>query len=198
MAVLTFPNIVPEYIDFGLRFNTQISSSNLSGITQTVEMPGARWSGSVRFTDLSLGESAGLKSFLIKLRGSSGRFFYSDITKQQPFNVVTGTPTILSGTRRLINITLGVGSPTLSEGDYIQIGTDDSREYKMILSVVDNTLDNYDIELSSAIRRQTYVGQSVVYSNPTGVFLLSSDEQAAWSVRSKIGLSDLSIDFLEV
>ena len=74
MAVLTFPSITPDTIDFGIRYNTQVSTTTLSGIVQTVELPGARWLGSMTFRDLTPEDSAALKGFLMRLRGSSGRF----------------------------------------------------------------------------------------------------------------------------
>ena len=53
MAVLTFPSIDPDFQDFGIDYNTQISPSPLSGIMQRVELPGARWRGSLSFRDMT-------------------------------------------------------------------------------------------------------------------------------------------------
>lgn len=198
MAILTFPTIVPETQDFGIKYNTQVSSSQISGVTQTVEMPGARWAGSISYRDMTLAESADLKGFMLELRGSSGRFYYGDITHTSPFNTVTGSPTITSGTRRVIRTTLGASSPQFSRGDYIQIGTGTDRELKMVLESVSVAGDTYDLTIEPMIRRQTYVGQSIVYTNPTGVFLLSTSDQAKWSTRSKALLSDMSLEFIEV
>jgi len=199
MAVLAFPTITPEMQDFGIRYNTQVSSSDISGVTQTVELPGARWSGNISFRDMTLQESADLKAFLLRLRGSAGRFYYGDVSHTSPFNVVTGSPTVESAsTRRIVRVTLGSSSPTFSAGDYIQIGTGEDRELKMIMSSALVSGDTYDLTIEPMIRMATYVGESVVYTNPTGVFLLTSSDQAKWATRSKALLSDISIDFLEV
>ena len=199
MAVLTFPSITPETQEFGIKYNTQISTSTISGINQTVELPGARWSGGMGFRDMTVAESATLKSFLLELRGASGLFFYGDITHTSPFNIVTGSPTILSAsTPKIIKITLGASSPALSQGDYLQLGTDDLRELKMIISSTNTGGDNYDLVIEPMIRRIDFLGLSVVFTNPKGKFMLISDDQSKWASRSKAQLSDMSIEFIEI
>lgn len=199
MAVLTFPSITPEIQTFGIKYNTQISSSAISGIAQTVELPGARWHGSMSFRDMTVTESASLKAFLLELRGSSGVFFYGDITHTTPFNTVTGTYTLEStSTARIANITYDSASERLAPGDYVQIGADDTRELKMI---IDSTLVgglNYDLTLESMMRRIDYVGLSLVYTNPVGTFMLVADDQAVWASRNKGSLTDISLEFIEI
>ena len=198
MAVLTFPSIIPDSQTFGITFNTQVSPSVLSGTMQRVELPGARWLGTCSFNDMTPTESAALKSFLLELRGAAGSFYYNDLSHTSPFNAVTGSPTVeSSSTNRVINLTLGASSPPLSVGDYIQIGTDEQRELKMIIDSTNVSGDNYDITVEPLIRRTDYVGLSVVYTNPTGVFMLNSDDQANWAIRSKALLSDINIEFIE-
>jgi hypothetical protein len=198
MAILNFPSISPEIHDFGIRYNTQISTSSLSGITQTVELPGARWFGSLRFSDMTPEESAELKAFLLKLRGSSGRFYFGDLTHTSPFNTVTGSPTIESvSTPRTIRTTLGSGSPAFLEGDYIQIGTDNQRELKMIVESTNVAGDVYDLTVEPMIRRTDFIGLSIDYTSPVGIFFLTSDDQASWASRGKGILTDINIEFVE-
>ena len=199
MAILSFPSIVPEIQTFGVKYNTQVSTTTLSGIVQSVELPGARWNGSISFSDMTPIESAALKVFMLKLRGSSGRFFYGDQTHTAPFNTVTGSPSILGGsTARVIAITLAASSPPFVPGDYIQIGSDDQRELKMIVASNNTGGDNYDLTLEPMIRRTDYVSQQIFFTNPTGVFFLSADDQASWGSRSKALLSDMTLDFVEI
>ena len=137
MAILTYPNtIIPDTLDFGIKYNTQVSTSNISGVTQRVELPGARWVGSMSFRDLTPEDAATLKTFLLELRGSSGSFFYGDLSHTSPFDTaVSGSPTVETGsTNRIIKTSLISGN--FSPGDYIQIGTDDSRELKYVVRPV--------------------------------------------------------------
>jgi len=199
MAILNFPSILPEIHDFGIRYNTQVSTSSISGIVQTVELPGARWKGSLRFSDMTPTTSAALKTFLLQLRGSSGRFFYGDLTHTIPFNSVTGSLTIESAsTPRIIRTTLSASSPAFSAGDYIQIGSDDQRELKMVISSANVAGDTYDLVIEPLIRRTDYIGLPVIYTNPKGVFFLNSDDQASWASRGKGILTDINLDFTEI
>lgn len=201
MAILTFSalNITPETQDFGIKYNTQISTTTLSGIAQTVELPGARWKGSMSFRDMTLADSATLKAFLLELRGASGRFFYGDISHTSPFSSVTGTLGIeANSTARLMRVTYDApGTARLAEGDYVQVGEDDDRELKMVVGEFAVSGYTYDVQVEPMVRRTDYVGKNLVYTNPKGVFLLDSDEQAHWGIRSKALLSDLSLSFLE-
>lgn len=197
MAILTFPAITPETQDFGIKYNTQISTSSLNGVNQRVELPGARWGGSMSFRDLTVSEAATLKTFMLELRGSAGAFFFGDLSHTSPFNTVTGSPTVESpSTRSVIRTTVSSGS--FSPGDYIQIGTDDSRELKMVISSASVGGNTYDLTIEPTIRRGSYIGQSIIYTNPKGAFFLSESDQARWSTRSKAQLQDMSLEFVEL
>lgn len=197
MAILTFPNILPESLEFGIRYNTQVSTSSLNGVNQRVEMPGARWFGSMSFTDMTVAESAALKSFMLELRGSAGAFFFGDLSHTAPFTTVSGSPTVDSiSTARIIRTTVGSGS--FSPGDYIQIGSDDQRELKMIISSASVGGNTYDLTIEPMIRRIDYIGLPIVYTNPKGVFFLTASDQARWATRSKAKLQDISLEFIEL
>jgi hypothetical protein len=199
MAILTFPSIVADTQDFGIKYNTQVSTSTISGVNQVVELPGARWKGSLTFRDLTVLESSTLRVFMLELRGSSGTFFYGDITHTAPFDNVLGTPTILTAsTPRTIKITLDSGTDNLSPGDYLQIGSDDQRELKMIISSTNTGGNDFDVVIEPMIRRIDYIGLDVVYNNPKGVFMLTADDQGKWSSRSKAKLSDMTLEFIEI
>jgi hypothetical protein len=197
MAILTFPSIVPETFTFGINYRTQVSTSNISGITQTVEIPGARWHGNMSFSDMTKAESADLKAFLLELRGSAGRFYYSDITHTQTFTPITGSLTIAGGsTRSVIRVTTTSGSFT--PGDYIHIDTTTKRELKMVIASTLISGSTYDLVIEPTIRMETFIGKVVDYTNPLGVFVLTSSDQAKWNVRGKASLSNISLDFMEM
>lgn len=195
MATLTFPNITPDTLEFGIRYNTQVSTTSLSGITQTVELPGARWFGRMTFRDLTPTDSAALKAFLLELRGSSGRFYFGDLSNTDPFDTsLSGTFSIETGsTPRILNVTPGAGA--FSVGDYIQIGTGANQELKMVIAETGSSPQQLTVE--PLVRRTDYVGQNVTYSSPKGIFLLDADDLARWSVSSKAKLSDIAISFVE-
>lgn len=197
MAATSVPPVVPESIVFGLTHNVQVSTSPLSGIVQTVELPGARWRASLSYSDLTNTEANDLKAWLLSLRGMSGRFLLYDYGKSSPTNSVTGSPVVETGsTARVINTT--TTGDVFSVGDYIQIGTDDNRELKMVVAVSGTGLDrNYTIEPALRMTVATALGKSIVYSNPSAVFMLSSNDQSSWNTRGKSFLNDINIDCIE-
>lgn len=199
MAILNFPSITPDTQDFGIEYNTQVSTTTLSGITQTVQLPGARWQGGMSFRDMTTANSASLKAFLLLLRGASGRFLVGDLSHTDPFNNVVDSLTVqASSTSRLVRVIYaGGGSARLSVGDYVQLGTDDTRELKLVVAESLISGNTYDLQVEPMIRRTDYVGLSVVYTDPKGVFLLDSDAQATWAIRSKAHLLDINISFIE-
>lgn len=190
------PNITPDTQEFGIRYNTQVSSTSLSGIVQTVELPGARWFGSMSFRDLTTADSATLKAWLLELRGSSGRFYFGDLELTSSQGTISGSPIVTGGTARQIVISGHSGS--LAVGDRISIYNDaqTEREYKMIIEVVNST--TYKIE--PMLRMPIADADDVIYGptpKPTGVFMLDADDHAKWSIRSKAKLSDIAFSFVE-
>lgn len=198
MPALDFPaGLIPDSQTFGIRYNTQVAVSQISGATQVVEMPGARWRGSISFRDLVPTDAADLQAFMLELRGSAGLFHYGDLSRTDPQTAVTGTLEVETGsTNRLVYTTPSTGGFTA--GDYIQIGaTGDSPELKMIISVSGSPGSQQSLTIEPALRRTDYLGKTIVYSNPVGEFRLINEDQLIWSVRSKAKLSDINLEFLE-
>lgn len=197
MAAINFPSLIPESTTFGIRYNTQISTSALSGVSQVVEMPGARWRGNITFRDLVPSDAADLQAFMLELRGSAGLFHYGDPSRTSPQTQITGTLEVETGsTSRLIYTTPSTGG--FSVGDYIQIGaTGDSPEYKMVISVSGPPASQQALTIEPAMRRTDYLGKTIVYSNPVGEFRLINEDQLMWAVRSKAYLTDINLEFLE-
>jgi len=199
MTVISTPPVVPESINFGITHNVTVSVSPLSGSTQTLELPGARWKASLTYTDLTSQEAKLMKAWLVSLRGMAGRFYLYDYGETSTLNAVTGTPTIETGsTRRLITAT--TTGAAFVPGDYLEIrssSVDESRELKMVIaaSATGPGTRNYTIE--PPIRRDTYVGLDIIYSECKGVFMLANNDQTYWSTRSKAYLNDITIDCIE-
>jgi hypothetical protein len=198
MAV-TFPSVTPTSATFGIKYNTFISNAALNGMVRTIEMPGARWVGSVSFSDLNSTDLAKLRAFVTELRGSSGRFNYGDpgLTGPQDPNLA-GTLTIETGSdNRIIKTTPDTGGG-FTAGDYIQIGDlGDSPELKTIVSVSGAIGTQQSLIVEPMIRRTDYLGQTITYNNPKTEFGLLNEDQLRWNIRTKVYLSDVTLDFVE-
>ena len=197
MSAINFPSLTPESQTFGIKYNTQISTSTISGVSQVVEMPGARWRGSISFSELVPTDAALLQQFALELRGSAGLFLYGDLSRTDPQSTITGSLTVESpSTNRLVYTTPSSG--IFTAGDYIQIGADnDNPELKMIIDVSGSAGSQQALTIEPALRRTDYIGLSITYSNPKTQFRLINEDQLIWSIRTKALLTDLTLDFLE-
>ena len=201
---IAFPSLIPTSQTFGIHYNTFINQSTLVGTVNTIELPGARWMGSVTFSDLTSTDTAKLRAFIAELRGSSGRFLYGDLGLTVPQDSAfshTGSLTIdasPSPTNRIIYVSPDSPS-TFTEGDYIQIGDDnDSPELKTIISVSGGP-GQQGLTVEPLIRRSvaSLAGTNVYYNNPKTEFALINEKQLMWNIRSKAHLSDFNLDFVE-
>lgn len=195
----TETGIIPESVEFGIEYNTQLSTSSLTGYIQTIEIPGARWFCRMSYTNLEQDEARSLSAFLAKLRGMSGRFYLPDYSRALPLGNASGIGSVVS-TPTADSIEISFSSGFLNIGDYIQIGNDESRELKIITSrsFSGGSTFLYGIEPSLRWSLSSYDGFSVVTELPRSVMMLAEDNLASWSSRSKISLSDFNIDCIEV
>jgi hypothetical protein len=204
MAVLNWEtdasDITPDTCEFGISFNSLIHTSSLSGISQTMELPGARWRLKLSFKDLEPTESRVLISFLTRLRGSAGRFYCYDFGRATSRGDIDDT-VLVAIADSVTQVTLkdsegGAVNGSLEVGDYISIGNDTDRELKMITNDLGG--DSYNIEPGFRKTLASYTDDPVAYTKGLATFMLSSDEQAYWSTRSKALITDIDIDAYEV
>ena len=90
-GILNFPNIgrLPNTLTFSLMYNTTVFQSPIGGSTQTLEVPGAYWKGTVTYNNLTEDEAGLLNAFLVKCRGRSGRFWFGNLSYDGPRQTVS-------------------------------------------------------------------------------------------------------------
>lgn len=202
MAIIdweTEVGIIPDTCEFGIYYNSLIHTSPLNGITQSIELPGARWRVRLSFKNLEPAEGRVLIAFLTKLRGSAGRFSCYDFGRPVPRGNISGTISIDNIlNKRSLEITGGTGN--LEIGDYLTIGAsaNSDKELKMITGNPSGNIYEFEPALRKPIVDYTGSTATLDYTKPTGVFMLSSDEQAYWSTRSKGLLTDIDIEAIEI
>ena len=123
---------------FGLRSNTQLFTSPLSGSMQTLEMPGAVWTLDAALPPIqNAAWAAAWRVFLTQLRGQAGRFYAGDPLRKVPRGTATGTPLVAGGSQTGASLatdgwTAGVTGVLLA-GDYIAFsGGSGRRELHMV------------------------------------------------------------------
>lgn len=93
MSTLTWPSgIVPQAVTWHLEANTAAFTSPLTGATQTVELPGARWVAEFTLPPLPSARWRAWSAFLARLRGAAGRVYVP------PFHAGAGSSAARSAT----------------------------------------------------------------------------------------------------
>ena len=84
MAVKSFPNVSPDANpSFTLESNTSSFESSLNKSVQHMELLGARWRGSVAFSNRTRQEANKIKAFMTSLGGQVGRFYLTPFDAYQ-------------------------------------------------------------------------------------------------------------------
>jgi hypothetical protein len=179
-----------------LNSNTKTFRSPLSGVTQTLELPGAYWSAVLNIDNQSPDQSQVISAFLTSLRGRAISFNLFDHSHPEPRGVATGTP-IVYGAGQVGSqlITGGWTADTtgiLKAGDYIQVGL----KLKMVvIDAYSDSLGRSTLTIEPPWADSPADGATVVTSYPKAVMRLSSDKSG---LKTKAPLlSSVSIDCVE-
>lgn len=192
MTTLTFPTLsrTPPSFTFGLKHNTTLFQSPLSGAVQTVEMPGARWQFRMSYADLEEADAALLQGFLAQLRGQAGRFYLYNLARPTPRGSVPGTPLVKGASQTGATLATDGWTPSqtgiLKVGDFFKIGN----ELKMVVGADVNSdgAGEATITFEPPIRSSPADNSAVATSSPTAVFKLTSDDNA-WNTRAPVWTS---------
>lgn len=194
MPTLAFPNLVPSAHTWGLRSNTQVFESPLTGSVQTLELPSPRWVATLRFAALNGADAALMRAFLASLRGRAGRFTLHDHTRERPRG--TATAALVNGAGQtgtsLAVDGMGAGS-TLLAGDYLSV----NGELKMLTA--DATADGggaATLAITPPLRSAPADNAVVTLIKPTATFMLDQDE-STWTYING-GYYEMTISCVEV
>lgn len=207
MAILSWPSEAeldpPSSYQLALVANTQTSDpSPWTGAVQTLEMPGARWSATLSWTDLEEAHWRVLCSFVAELAGQAGRFTWSPPAwrrraTMQPTD--PAGPVVASNSYGKAIITQGwnvaSGQWSFMKGDLL--GWVDSagrpQMHMAVETIAPNLAGVNAMRLTPAIRRPVAAGTRVNIHDPSGVFRLTKDvnpfDFQGSTVRSNVTLS---------
>jgi hypothetical protein len=203
MSVLTLPTCSrtapSQMMAFSLGTNTMQSPSPLNRANQTAELPGARWSTSLSWQNLSGKDARILQAWINRLAGMSGRFYLHDYTHPLPDGTAAGTPLVKTTQGPSIRYILTDGwSPNqtnlLLPGDYIGIGTQLCRITALAASDSGgNATLTFEPPLRSAVPDNT----AIITARPTCIMMLKDDKQDNFNFQQR-DLTNLQIDCQEM
>ena len=195
----------PAEMELGLRANTQVFVSELSGQVQTVELPGTRWTASFRISNLERADDAAeLEALLAKLRGQANRLRLPVFSRRAPRGTWAGSPTVnnevgsptlsqTGGTLYVKNFTAGA---TVKKGDLFNLGANG----QLLMNTADGTADGsglLQLSVQPNIRTAPAHGTALVSTNPVIPQMILSDPHARWTHRAG-DEADFAFDLIEV
>ena len=194
--------IEPNTMEMGIVFNTQISTSPLSGDVKTLELPGARWRTRLSYSDMTEEETRPLLAWLSSLKGSAGRFFIYDFSLPTPLGGLTSANYALN-TRSSLTISNAVGG-LLAPGDLFSITASASTvpELKMVTEKVTDTLYSFQPVTRKPIDQYS---NGLISTSSGGLgtlayahMMLTSDDQSLHATADKGLISTVTIEAVEV
>lgn len=195
--------IQPNSIEMGIVFNTQISTSSLSGDVKTLELPGARWRARLSYTDMTEEETRPILAWLAALKGSAGRFYLYDFTLPASRGGLTAANYIVN-TRNTITLSNRVGG-VLAVGDLFSITPTGATvpELKMVTQKASDNL--YSFQPVARKPTTMYTSGALLSAASGGLgtrayahMMLTSDDQSLHATAEKGLISTVTIDAVEV
>lgn len=208
MATYAFPTLADRSIaqlEFGLRSNVQIFTSELSGEVQTLELPGARWTMSFRVAALArASDAAKLEAFLAKLRGGANRARMPVFGRSAPRGTWAGAPAVnnevgsptLSQTGNTLQVNGFSASASFEEGDYFNLGAN-GQLLMITASGQANGSGLATLSVEPAIRVAPAHGTLLVFNDPVVPLMIPSDAHARWNIKAG-DINDFAFDLVEV
>jgi hypothetical protein len=202
MAFITFPSIkAPSSINFGLKASAQAFTSEFTGSSQYVRLPGSRWYGSVNWENLDGEDLEQLKAFLAQVEGPYNTFSFGDVSRDVPRSGLAASVIIekTSGTAPAHSTSFSVQRSTAGSaisgtvsafktGDYFSVTTSKGTELKIVTADIDNMTNTSSRTLSfaPALRGTVSAGQDLTRIAPRALMRLTDNEQAMWDIRAPI------------
>lgn len=206
MTVLTFPTLSrgPSTVQWNLVAMTQALISPFDGSVQTVATPGARWKGSLSFSNLPLADWRALSAFVASLNGRAGRFTYGPPQGWRRAAATIGGTVRVNGAGQT-GTTLAVdGLPNsvvvFEVGDWISFPNAASRPqlHQVTAQATTNGSGQVTLSIAPPLRGSPADNAVVTWDGPTGVFMLADDETGGSSHDgSRNRRADMSMEIIE-
>ena len=196
MSDITFPTLsrIPRDLTFGVVWNTQVSTSPLSGAIQTLELPGARWQISFRLSDREEADSVLIQAHLLKLRGRVNRSLIYNFARPVPRGTIAGTPLVngASQTGNTLAIDGCTAGTTLLAGDCFSV----NGEFKMVTDdATANGSGQMTLTFEPPLRESPADNAALTVDHPTVACMLQEDV-TKWITKPGVR-SDFELTFVE-
>jgi len=175
---LTLPaGIYPSSYTLGYMTNTRVNTSPFTFSTQKLESYGQAWTLKLDFPPLDENQARLMASFMAKLKGSYGSFYFTP--KNAWKGTGSGTPILVSIDSDLrTTITVSPSNTSIPDGSYVQIGEQLVQIQTSIPAQAGNVTN---VSIFPRLRTALPAGTPITYINPKGKFALTANEQQ-WTI----------------
>jgi hypothetical protein len=162
------------------RSNVAVYASPFTGQQQVYQHPGQFLTCSIELPPMSRAEAAVFVAALLSLQGARGTFYFGDPAWKNPQGTATGTPLVKGAAQTGQDLITDGWTTTvtgiLKAGDWIQIGTGDTRQLCMVLADANsNGSGDSTLSLFPRIRTAFADNTAILTANPTGIWRLADD-----------------------
>lgn len=205
--ILTMPT-TPNFVaaTFSLATNTQIFSSPLTKVAQTLELPGALWAVTYTLPLMTWDTAAPWQALLTELMGASGTFYGFDPSRTSPRGIYSSgsdTPLVSAADQTGKSLTTDgwrvTGTGLLLPGDYFEVIADSTKELHMITSQVDSDGGGLaTLNFVPPLRASPLNNAVITLTDPLVEMRLFDDNQAIWNNIAPNFVESLSFSAVEV
>lgn len=167
------------------------SRSPFTGEQQVQVHQGQWWEAIVELPRMTRAQGQAWIAFLVQLNGLEGTFLLTPPGQGTPLGVATGTPQVNGGSQTGNTLatkgwTTGV-TDIMKAGDYFQLGSGSSAKLHMNLTDQDSDgSGNATLDIWPNLRSSPNDSDTIVVSDPVGVFVLANNDESNWSIDAAI------------
>lgn len=198
MTILTFPTINhPSQITWRLRSSTQTQRSPFDGTVQTLRLPGERWEASLSWDTLKEDDWRVLTAFVSRLGGMAGRFYYGPFHAERRATG-TGAPLMNGSIQTGSAVSIkgwDASAQAFRVGDFLSYNDANGRPmlYQVTADSAASAGGVATVSIAPPVRRSVPDGTAIQIANPTGVFMLLTDDSSTTFRPGRFGAMTLEI-----
>ena len=201
MTTIVFPTLTraaPQSLELGLKANTQVFVSELSGDVQTLELPGARWTMSFSFSALERADAGIVEALFASMRGQANRLQVPVFGRSVPRGTWAGTPKVTTGaqTGNTLDCYNFAAGATVKKGDLFNVGS--AGELKIITA--DGTADGsglLTLTFEPPLRASPSADEFIISNSCVVPLMIPSDPHLKTAL-SPGDFTDAAFDLVEV
>lgn len=178
--------------------NQRSNDSPLSGYSQTVSMPGAKWGWSLDFGNHGDARREAIEAFLLRLSGRQHRVSLWDLKRPRPRGTcnLSGVTVHASAAQFAETLQLagcGAGN-TLLAGDWI--GLVSGQVVRVVADATANGSGQITVEVRHMLRTAVSAGSAVTLDRPTALYVRTDSGLAMPRQPGRVQ-PDFSVEFVE-